>query len=183
MKSITTILLLAFVLTGCAGSGGGSSAALSTPSTPSVALPNGNSGSQSPTGPQVTYYTNSVTTTVSGVGTYTAQAACVVYNSNTYCWDDSIHTLSVHNGGSFDYFHFTYFGLDDASGLSQCSGDCNVDPFTQPRLIDSDITNLVGVNAVSEVFSQGTPTTVNCTLSGNQLNCVDFTVNLSQVAL
>jgi hypothetical protein len=179
------LILSTLVLTACGGSGGSPSASnITVPAVVPGTSPDLVAPTPTPAPVEVvTVYSLTTSTPVAGIGTYTATAKCVLYEASTYCWDDGKQTLSIHPGGIFHYYNFTFFGLDDTSGIAQCSGDCNNDPLLEPTLMTQDILSLVDVSTVNDVFSQGTHQDENCTLVNNNLNCVDFTIDLGQVPL
>lgn len=123
----------------------------------------------------VTYY--SLTHTVSPNGgqafkTYTATGYCLIYNSETYCWDDGIHVINFIGGAVGNY---TYFGLS-------CNGTCATDVATSPVQVDQSFTGqiITGVT-VSGVLSGGTATTVTCNDDGSgSIVCPSFTINTNQ---
>lgn len=123
--------------------------------------------------------------------TYTAVGSCVVYNANTYCWDDGVKTLTW-NSNNLQYGPYTYsyfgLGIDSMNRLDICNGGCPVnDAMIAPRIVSGSIgtqfkddsTVKTGFNAVMA----GTGVPVTCFEDSRTLNCGDFTVDLNQAVI
>lgn len=170
-------------LTGCGSGGGGSQAdAVINPSPDNPAITNPVFDPGNPTPINVVYYKKARTEApVSGwpTKTYTASGSCVVYNSNTYCWDDGIKTVTIPGAPS----PFTYSYWEQTAPLSPCHGGCVADPLTNPTTISPNVETALTLTKINLVFSSGTPIQVSCTLNGSDLDCGDFSIDLTQVSL
>lgn len=200
------VAILGLINSGCAQSGGGDPLAKSaTPALPDLVgqpTPTPDPGlSVQPTPTPVpqaqpvalTYYKLTKTTApVNGWAskTVTMTGACVDYNSSRYCWDDGVHTLNpwVVNNYTYGPFSFSYFGTDGT--VHACNGDCIGDVMTTPRILSVHLANVVSTtaqdtgNTVNEIMATGSATQVSCTIDANNLlNCIDFSIDLNQVAL
>jgi hypothetical protein len=144
----------------------------------------------------LTYY--SVTQTVAPLTghstTTTMTGNCAEYDSNTYCWDDGEHTVTIQSGGQFDSYDFTFFGIakpNPSSVWQACGGNCDIDVMTSPSMIDSNLTTAMAVAApthyqvasVNSILSTGTPTTVSCTDSAGVLTCGSIVIDTTQAGL
>lgn len=188
----TLVVIMGLSLTAC-GTAGNSNAAAALTSQAQVSQTNGlvstdNSDSSSIT---LTYYSLSQTIaplTSWPTKTYTATGYCVVYQSNTYCWDDGDHTIEF-TSDNFTYGPYTYnfWGMDSrttGTPWGQCSGGCQTDLMSSPTLITEDLTNnMADPSLVNEVLDTGNAIQVSCTESNGLLDCGDFTINLNQLPL
>lgn len=186
MKILTSIILLpvALMFVGCGSGGGSNTAPKALPGQPGIApTPSPTPGlvptptpspTPAPTPFPLTYYTKTVT-----VNSIPVSGSCVNYSSNSYCWDSGIITTGA--GPS----HYSFWQVTTAPGM--CSGNCLTDYMTSVKVISVNLLNLManslGSYTPSQVLSIGVPTTVSCTLSSQILNCVDFSIDLSQVPL
>jgi hypothetical protein len=182
--------LLAIASLSACGSSGGSK----TPVNNSIVIPGPGASptptpTPSPTPVQMTYYSQSQTVNnASGVigNNYTVYGACVQYSGSTYCWDDGIKSNTFNIAGNMDTFTYDFWGIDIRNGLfdANCSGGCGIDPMTNtPSIISVGMASSIGSAKINNIFIAGTPHIVECTLTASVLNCVDFSVNLSQQPL
>lgn len=194
LMNILNAILVLVGMSGCAASGGGSAkAAAQVPVTqPGTVV----TAPQAPI--NLTYYKLTAVDNPQwnghpGSGPITTNGYCVQYLSNTYCWDDGAqgYANEVSNGISEGPFYDSYwnFAMQVIGGNlvegGTCRGNCLQDTFTQPRTMGAHWygytdTSLAKVNAV---LTTGASKAVTCTLSGVTLNCVDFSIDLSQIAL
>lgn len=185
MQQAILILLSLLGLAGCGASGGADSKIASQIPVVTTPTTGGTTTTTLPSSIPLTYYQASQTRTNVGGTTksFTAIGSCVIYLSNTYCWDNGMQ--SVTQSGitlTYNFWGVTYNG----SIYSNCYGGCVADVLTAPTLVDTHVTNLMATYALetpSQVLSTGTAHSVTCSLNGTTLNCVDFTIDLSQIAL
>lgn len=180
MKPFILCFVLYFV-TAC-GSGGGGSAASSQTTAPNLTAPS--VPAAPPATVSLTYY--SVTKTVAPIGswpakTYTATGSCVIYNAKTYCWDDGTKTVTIPGVGSYTYSYWDQSMVGAA--LVSCSGGCGADPLTAPTVLSVVVETNLTLTAVNSVFSSGTSKAVTCTLTGTDLDCVDFVIDIDQAPI
>lgn len=116
--------------------------------------------------------------------TYTATGSCGVYRGNTFCWDDGVKVLqwTVNTNGGYTYgpFGYTYFkhGIDAYGHIDYCEGSCESDYFVSPVLVDRYIESQFLGNTAAEVLAAGVGAQLNCTLTGDHLDCGQFAVDL-----
>ena len=161
----TTILLLC---SACSGGGGG-------PSTQANLVPNGGSQQQQ----TLNYFTVSTTETPH-VGTnnfqITITGSCVIYNSNTYCWDNGAQEVpqQIINHVTEGPWCYEYWISGNGCGALPM-GYLPQPTLAQPFGLTSNMTS----TAIQTIFQTGVQTQVSCTLSGSVLDCVDFTIDLN----
>lgn len=141
-----------------------------------------------PASTNLTYYSLSATRApVNGwaTKTYTSTGSCVVYQGNTYCWDDGMKTLAWSSGGN-NYGPYTYSYWNAGTwGGGQISfnigGVMETDLMTAPTLVTHNLEiNLNSRAAPTTVLSTGTPHAVVCTENSGILNCGAFMIDLNQ---
>jgi predicted small lipoprotein YifL len=100
--------------------------------------------------------------------TYTATGSCVIYLTQTYCFDDGIKTLTwVSNNFTYGPYTYTYW----QNGNNQpCNGGCLVDTFATPV-----VGGLVQTE-VNKVFNLGVSHAVECDETDSKLDCGDFVI-------
>lgn len=167
----------------------GTDASIDNPTTPIatepdlVAEPDIDPSLTAPTGAvALTYYTDT-----RAVSSLSFKGSCVTYETNTYCWDDGIRSLG---GQSYSYWGVNKFTGTAHNMLGDCRGTCNINGDildATPTLVTANVTSYMS-RALSSmtpslVFSFGTATNVSCTLTASVLDCVDFSIDLSQAAL
>lgn len=203
----TQILVLASLLLTACGQAPGAASSAQLANVSPLALPiSGNpvstpapSASPSPVASSlsVTYYTvTSVVAPLNGYATHTTTMVghCAIVESNTYCWDDGEHTITVQSGGTFDSYDFTFFGIGHTfSGQpwKACGGDCDFSDLLAPTMIDPNLTtalaapapNHYAVMLPAQVLSTGVPTTVTCTDNAGVYTCASITINTTQAGL
>ncbi|CAB4150018.1 hypothetical protein UFOVP558_60 [uncultured Caudovirales phage] len=185
------IIALVLFLTACGGSGGGGASTQANAPAPDQGLPSTDPGAiapapttpATPTVVSLTYYSLSKTVApVSGWPTkqYTAVGSCATFESNTYCWDDGLKSLSWSaSGNNYGPYTYTYWStMDSGTHPLHCSGGCTNSYLTTPRLIESVLEPMLTTISINQVLSTGTPTTVSCTKDNGQLDCGGWTVTL-----
>lgn len=119
--------------------------------------------------------------------TYTATGYCAVYTGLTYCWDDGVKTLQWQNNSTFyGPFTYTYWNMSQNSvGYSSAHGGLVQDLMATPRVIGQGIgVNLVSaLSTVNAVLSTGTATSYNCVDTAGNVDCGNFVIDTTQVAL
>ncbi len=176
------------LLIGC-GSGGGApaDAKAEDPNAPGVSQPSQPGGSIPV---QLTYYSLSKTVypvngfTAGASHSYTATGSCVVYNSQTYCWDDGVKTVhfSDFSGNNYGPFTYDYWAQNlQGQSIAACNGGCGTDPLTIPAIVSQNVETALTLAKINLVFSSGQAKQVTCTLTGSDLDCVDFSIDLTQV--
>lgn len=194
MKNFKLIVYTALVLStaACAPGGGGSSTApearIAEPIPADLFAPVVPPDAPVLATPSLTYYRLSKTVApINGwaTKTYTATGYCVVYLTNTYCWDDGVKTLQwSSNNNHYGPYTYTYFGMQgNASNWGPCSGACGADLMPAPRIISATLENNIGTVNIQNVFTHGTAVPVSCTETNGVLNCIDFVINLNQAPL
>lgn len=190
MKTLIALLPI-LLLSACGGSSGGGTqpANLVANPAPTGSLPSATptpTPAPTPTPIPLTFYTQVETVVPNAAqpsATYTAIGYCVQYLTATYCWDDGIHAASF-TGLTYDFWGVSNFG---GHVSFECNGGCvNPDPMNEtPSVITPSMAAdmLGGATQVNNVFTKGIPTNVNCTLSGVNLECGIFTIDLSQTPL
>ncbi len=193
------LLLLAMTILNLVACGGGAGNGGSTSASPAPTNPTspvtpivpivGPNPTPAPNGSvALTYYTLSKTVApVNGWPTkqYTAMAACVQFENNTFCWDDGIKTLQwTSNNNNYGPYTYDYWGVTTtAQGWGLCNGGCVTDFMIQPIYMSQSLVNNITLAKITQVFTQGTPKQVSCTESNNILDCVDFAINMNQSPL
>ena len=98
--------------------------------------------------------------------TYTAKASCVMFNGQSFCWDDGLKTLMwSQNNFTYGPFMYSYFGQ---SAQGPCSGGCTDDADTSPKVMSGQ--------AVNDIFNLGVRADVECTETDGHLDCGTFTI-------
>lgn len=202
MKAL--ILILSLCIVAC-GSGGGSTASANksdpalAPTTPDPAVVPPTvivppvvvvtpPVAPTPTGLIMYSKTTNFITAVTGLPPYSVTGNCVVYNAQTYCWDNGYQTVTHFTAGVPETYHFDYWKEELASNaIVSCNGcqTVDTDAMTAPTLLSPNVESVITMAAVNDLLTNGTPTSVSCTLtnSNNTLDCVSFTIDLTQVAL
>jgi len=174
------ILLFALLLglTACNETGSGSSAKSLPVAT---ILPDEDGGTTLPDNsvPQalsVTYYALSRTEApINGwpTKTYTATGYCAEIQGYTFCWSDGLKTLQwTVNNFTYGPHRYNYFELSSNGANAQtCHGGCQDDFMASPKFVSNLLLQVLDPNKVQDVFDHGTPSTMNCTLEGGNVNC------------
>lgn len=178
--NILVYTIALFLLSACGKSGSGPVTA--NTKAPAV-QPSNPSGGAGGTDPVLTYYTLVVNETVTQGGSsypVTVTGHCVNYNSEDYCWDDGWQT----NPGLTNY-ETDFWGLCDNGGMiGQCSGGSSTDPVVTPYTWTSMSGYLTTPpHTPTEVYASGIATNVNCTVTGTQVDCGDFSFDTSSATL
>jgi hypothetical protein len=146
----------------------------------------------------VTYY--SLTTSPAPVNGYsfdhvTLTGSCVVYDSNTYCWDNGAQEISVTANHTTTNYFYTYWAMGKANSLSNygpCYGGCTIDVMSAPTMIDQGLGTNIATSVqdnygtqstINQVLTTGTPSTVTCTDDAGVLTCGQFVIDTTQVGL
>lgn len=127
----------------------------------------------------LTYYSRNYSLGPPG-GETTVTGSCVNYGSNTYCWDGGEVLIT----SELDVY-CSYFGVTSMVGNCTFSSS-NIDLMAQPTVVSINLLNdMVGHAFLTptQVLATGTPKQNSCSLSGSNLVCTDFTINLAQVPL
>ena len=185
MKSKIMILSLIFV--GCSGSGGGGTSpaqvnagpqvvvdpiAAPTPTPAPTATP-----IPSPTPQELNYY--SVTEELGIPRGYTQfTGSCMQYQSKTYCWDDGEKEIQSANYCSF-------WGDPRTANPGNCTATTKNDDMSAPTLITANLLSLMNTHVLNEqtptlVLANGIETPVSCTDNGTTLDCISFSIDLTQ---
>lgn len=116
---------------------------------------------------------------------YQASGSCVVYEANTYCWDDGMKVLSfTQNGVHVGPFTYSYWNLSQNTvGWAPSGGAMQNDLMESPRIIGVTLQTNLPTGAVQTVFTDGTPIDVSCVLNAGLLDCSDFVIDLNQAQL
>lgn len=181
MKTYQVLVYTALtILLSACGSGGGGSAALKV-ADPSANPPGGGSGAQTES---LTYYTLVENLIVTHAGTnypVTVTGHCVSYLSNDYCWDDGYQIPA----GLSSSFEHSFWGLCNDNGtINMCSGGTSTDPMTTPKLYSSMVGFMtIPLHYETDVYTNGIPTNVTCTVNGSVIDCVDFQIDTSDATL
>ena len=204
MKSTILVLSALLIFTACNDGGGGTAPAVSAPmlASPVIAppvtadpvavvdpTPSPTPGpSPSPTPVAVTLSVYSVTKTMAPQSNYsfikvTFTGSCAIYLTKTYCWDDGIKTVMYFGSP----FYYSFWGVGAANGVANsttCWGSCVNDTMAQPTEVTADQAVLMQVFeyetgvTVSNVFSTGVQSQVDCQETGSTLTCGSLVVNL-----
>lgn len=171
ITNVLTVAVCAIVLSGCGHEG--LTIPVAPPETTSAPQITATSAPTPVPTVSVTYFSKSRTVTPNSgqpTKTYTATGYCAVVNSQTFCWDDGVKTITFIGGA---VGHYTYWGLS-------CNGTCATDVAASPVLTDQSFTNhiLTGVT-ISGVLS-GSPTTVSCTDNAGVYDCGTFSIDTNQ---
>ncbi len=185
MRQVYMILVcicLSAYISACGSSG-------STPASTQRSAPNpapSPSPSPSPASsndPVITVYTETVTRfAIVNQHPYQVTGSCVVYNSQTYCWDDGFHNVVVPGTTLI----FDYWMEQLAGGVIITCGGCqiaNTDAMTAPTVLSSDVETVITMAAVNHLLSAGTQADVHCTISGSVLDCGTFQIDTAQTPL
>lgn len=168
-----------FVLSACGGGGGADVAANLAPSAP-VQQPSGG-GAQSTA---ITVFTWAQTLSITSGGVTkptTVTGYCLQYSGVDYCWDDGWH---VPNGFATN-LEQSFWGLcDNAGTIMMCSGGATTDPTITPH----DFNSMVGymptpLHHPSDVYTNGVGTSINCSVTGSLIDCVDFQIDTANASL
>lgn len=178
MNQVLVYTIFSFMLTACGGSGGSDVAANLVPSTPAQQPING--GGQT-VGITVFTMTQNLSVTQSG-HTYpvTVTGACVQYSGVDYCWDDGWQT-----NASLVNYETDFWGLCVNNGtIMMCSGGTTTDPVATPHDFNSMVAYMpTPLHHPSDVYTQGTGTTLNCSMTGSVIDCVDFQIDTANASL
>lgn len=113
---------------------------------------------------------------------YTATGSCVVYLSETYCFDDGMKTPTIPGSTlKYSFWNIDAFGAPTGGGMM-------ADGMTSPRVISPSLTaniaTALGVaDKVGTVLLFGTPSMVSCVDDHGTLDCGSFSIDTLQVAL
>ncbi len=142
-----------------------------TPSTPDPVEPD----PVTPSTVSLTYYTLSKTEApVNGWPTkmITTVASCVIYLTQTYCWDDGLKSMTwVSQGHTYGPYTYTYW---DNEGNGPCTGGCTQDNYAEPTLATG-----LTPSEVNKVFNLGVAHPVECDETDTGLTCGDFDLGVN----
>lgn len=158
------------------------------------------SASPSPTASSIALTVYTKTTTIAPVNGFpsddvTLSGSCAVYSGNTYCWDNGVQSITTtvsHLTTTSHYFFWTIGKMSINGSLNICWGACPYDIMNVPTIVDPTLALNIESSYADDgeaqstptlVISGGTQTQVSCTENNGLLDCVDFTIDLNQVAL
>lgn len=181
-----TTIVAALFLSACNAGSGGQNLAKIIDDTPVVddsgVAPDDNSI-------EITYYTLAKTSApVNGWPTkqITVTANCLEYQSQTYCWDDGIKSLSWSDfsGNHYGPYTYTYFGVQGTpSSWNQCSGSCSSSLVTTPTFVSIALRSAITISTTNEVLNSGTAHTATCTDNNGVIDCGDFILDTTQQSI